>query len=75
MEPTNVPDQAAKILEREGGHIDSRVAERRGVLRQGRHHYIIAADGIIKSSCIDRFFCGITEINRFKKAFAVFKIE
>lgn len=29
MEPTETPDQAAKILERETGHIDSRVAERR----------------------------------------------
>jgi len=29
LEPTEVPDQAEKILEREGGHIDARVAERR----------------------------------------------
>jgi hypothetical protein len=29
LDPTPVPDQAAKILEREGGHIDACVAERR----------------------------------------------
>src|SRR5581483_8475241 len=37
-------------------------------LRQSGRHYIITAKRIIKSSCINSFFCRVTKISGFKKS-------